>query len=153
MLGHPQGQRSALQFSVQNSLDVPGMLLVSQLPGTSGNFLIELQLQWILNIICPMRAIRYLFQQPSDSSIQRRKKCFPQSCGFFALLSSNKLILWCSSICSSFLSVQSRLEDSLADLVFWDVEGIGLRVRSNVISIIGYFCISSVDLCYYYKTV
>lgn len=76
----------------------------------------------------------------------------PSVLRFFALTSSNKLILWCSSICPSFLSLQSRPEDSLADLVFGDLEGRGLEVGSSVISIIGYFCISSINLCLYDKT-
>lgn len=71
---------------------------------------------------------------------------------FFALMSSNKLILWYSSICPSFLSLQSRLEDSLADLVFGDLEGRGLEVGSSVISNIGYFCISSINRHLYDKT-
>lgn len=47
----------------------------------------------------------------------------PSVLQFFALPSSNKVILWCSSTCTTFLSMQSRLEDSLADLVFSDLEG------------------------------
>lgn len=50
-----------------------------------------------------------------------------------------------------FLISAIQAWDSLADLVFWNVEVIGLRVTPSVISIIGYFCISSVNLCYYYR--
>lgn len=76
----------------------------------------------------------------------KEKKMLPSVLRFLALPSSNKLILWCSSICPSFLSLQSRLEDSLEDLVFGNLEGRGLGVGSSVISVIGYFCISSINL-------
>lgn len=77
----------------------------------------------------------------------------PSVLQFFALPSSNNVILWCSSTCPTCLSVQSRLEDSLADLVCGDLEGRGWGAGSNVISIIGYFCISFINLNLYYKTV
>lgn len=81
----------------------------------------------------------------------KEKKMLPSVLRVFALTSSNKIILWCSSVCPSFLSLQSRLEDSLADLVLGDLEGKSLGVESSVISVIGYFCISSINLHLYNK--
>lgn len=149
---HGRKPDTAIQYSVSICLMFLWMLLVSlTFRKLFWNFFRQLQLQWILNI-CPMQDICYLFWQPSVSSIQRKKKKLPSVLQFFALPSSNKLILWCSSICSSFLSLQSRLEGSLADLVFGDLEGKGLGVGSSVISFLGYFFISSINLCLYYKT-
>lgn len=103
---------------------------------TFWNFLTELQLQWILNIICPMQAIRYLFQQPSDSSIQREKNASltPVVLCFTAFKQVNFVM---------FIHLPKFLISAIQawgfSWCFGMFEGIGLRVRSSLLSVICYF--------------